>query len=162
MRLLDDLATAESPASVSRRRFLSRISWASFGAVLAGTMTVSLRYLWPSVLFEPPTRFVAGRVADLERRRIVFLRERNLYLVRDSKGLFAESAVCTHLGCLTRPNAREDGFFCPCHGSRFALDGTVLKGPAPRPLPHYKLERRDESLWVDVGQTEEIDDRVLV
>lgn len=162
MRLLDDLATAETPPDISRRRFLSRITWGSFAAAVAGAFTVTLRYLWPSVLFEPPTRFAAGRVADLDRRRVIFLHERRLYLVRDGKGLFAESAVCTHLGCLTRPNPREDGFFCPCHGSRFALDGTVLKGPAPTPLPHFKLERRDDDLWVDVAVREEIDDRVLV
>ncbi|MCH9730016.1 MAG: Rieske (2Fe-2S) protein [Actinomycetia bacterium] len=45
----------------------------------------------------------------------------------------AFSAVCTHTGCLL--NEVADGTInCPCHGSKFSLDGAVLNGPAQRPL----------------------------
>jgi glycine/D-amino acid oxidase-like deaminating enzyme/nitrite reductase/ring-hydroxylating ferredoxin subunit len=58
---------------------------------------------------------------------------------RDEDGtLHALSATCTHLGCTVRFNDAERAWECPCHGSRFAVDGTVLQGPANRPL-----ERRD-------------------
>ena len=160
MKLLDDLAVPEDPKAAGRRRFLSAATASALGAALAGTAIVCLRYLWPSVLFEMPSRFRAGRLADLLRRSIVFLRERAVYLVRDERGVFAQSAVCTHLGCLTRPNPGEDGFFCPCHGSRFSLDGEVLEGPAPRPLEHYAIERRGEDVWVDTGREEERDARL--
>ncbi|MFD3695176.1 FAD-dependent oxidoreductase [Streptomyces sp. NPDC058646] len=56
----------------------------------------------------------------------------------DRGGLHAVSAVCTHLGCLVAFNNAERTWECPCHGSRFGIDGRILQGPALRPL-----ERRD-------------------
>ena len=43
---------------------------------------------------------------------------------------------CSHLGCPIGVNQTEKTFDCPCHGSRFHLDGTVLHGPAAYPLAH--------------------------
>ena len=60
-------------------------------------------------------------------------------IYRDEKGrLHAVSLRCTHMGCLVRFNAAERSWDCPCHGSRFAIDGSVLEGPAVKPL-----ERRE-------------------
>jgi glycine/D-amino acid oxidase-like deaminating enzyme/nitrite reductase/ring-hydroxylating ferredoxin subunit len=54
---------------------------------------------------------------------------------RDESGLVrAVSARCTHLGCTVRFNDAERSWDCPCHGSRFGLDGSVLHGPAVTPL----------------------------
>lgn len=54
---------------------------------------------------------------------------------RDAAGaLHAVSARCTHLGCLVRWNPVERSWDCPCHGSRFGVDGRVLNGPAALPL----------------------------
>jgi glycine/D-amino acid oxidase-like deaminating enzyme/nitrite reductase/ring-hydroxylating ferredoxin subunit len=54
---------------------------------------------------------------------------------RDDAGtLHCVSARCTHLGCTVRWNDAERSWDCPCHGSRFAVDGSVLHGPAVEPL----------------------------
>ena len=58
---------------------------------------------------------------------------------RDDSGVVhAVSARCTHLGCIVHFNDAERAWECPCHGSRFAVDGSVIQGPANRPL-----ERKD-------------------
>jgi Rieske Fe-S protein len=58
---------------------------------------------------------------------------------RDDNGaLHAVSARCTHLGCLVHFNEAERAWECPCHGSRFATDGSVIQGPA-----NTALERKD-------------------
>lgn len=54
--------------------------------------------------------------------------------------LYQRSAVCTHLGCHLQWNAFETCWDCPCHGSHFAPDGSVLNGPAIAPLPEIQIE----------------------
>ncbi|THA75611.1 FAD-dependent oxidoreductase [Streptomyces sp. A0642] len=61
---------------------------------------------------------------------------RRCAVYRDEGGeVHAVSARCTHLGCLVAFNEAETTWECPCHGSRFAIDGEVVHGPAVRPLP---------------------------
>ena len=67
--------------------------------------------------------------------RIVSRRGRQLAVSRDDDGVErAVSARCTHLGCIVAYNDAERTWDCPCHGSRFALGGEVLEGPATSPL----------------------------
>jgi glycine/D-amino acid oxidase-like deaminating enzyme/nitrite reductase/ring-hydroxylating ferredoxin subunit len=52
-------------------------------------------------------------------------------IYRDERGvLHRTSAVCPHLGCIVHWNSLEGSWDCPCHGSRFGTDGSVLNGPA--------------------------------
>ena len=57
---------------------------------------------------------------------------------RDDGELVALSARCTHLGCIVGWNAADRAWECPCHGSRFAADGTLVQGPATNDLPNQK------------------------
>jgi glycine/D-amino acid oxidase-like deaminating enzyme/nitrite reductase/ring-hydroxylating ferredoxin subunit len=53
----------------------------------------------------------------------------------DDEGvLHAVSLRCTHMHCILRFNSAERSWDCPCHGSRFDVDGAVLEGPAIKPL----------------------------
>jgi nucleotide-binding universal stress UspA family protein len=52
----------------------------------------------------------------------------------DDGELVTLSAKCTHMGCTVGWNAFDKTWDCPCHGSRYRLDGTNFAGPAPRPL----------------------------
>ena len=74
---------------------------------------------------------------DLEAGEGGILRKglNKLAVCRDRHGMIhTHSATCTHLGCIVRWNSTEQCWDCPCHGSQFAADGTVLNGPAIRPL----------------------------
>jgi Rieske Fe-S protein len=57
---------------------------------------------------------------------------------------------CSHLGCSVALNASAKSFDCPCHGSRFHLDGTVLHGPAPAPLSHLTWKQGDDPTTIQV------------
>jgi Rieske Fe-S protein len=73
-----------------------------------------------------------GAVVRIDGHRCAVYRD-------DADQLHAVSAVCTHLGCFVAFNDVERTWDCPCHGSRFSTDGTVLHGPAAKPLPPRKI-----------------------
>lgn len=59
----------------------------------------------------------------------------NVALYRDDAGhAHRLSAVCSHMGCIVHWNAAEKSWDCPCHGSRFGIDGRLIHGPAIYPL----------------------------
>jgi glycine/D-amino acid oxidase-like deaminating enzyme/nitrite reductase/ring-hydroxylating ferredoxin subunit len=89
--------------------------------------------------------FVADRLRPAESTSAREIPRAQARIVRDGLGktgvyrdhdgeLHAVSLRCTHLGCLLRFNDNERSWDCPCHGSRFDVDGNVLEGPAVQPL----------------------------
>jgi Rieske Fe-S protein len=62
---------------------------------------------------------------------ILKLEGKRAAVFRDESGrLHTVSAVCTHMGCVLGWNPLDRTWDCPCHGSRFALNGAVIHGPA--------------------------------
>jgi cytochrome b6-f complex iron-sulfur subunit len=128
-----------APGESSRRDFFSRIGVTACAVAAVGSSVVTLDFLKPKVLFEPPTRFIAGTPGEYAEGTVRFNKEQKAYVIGGPTGIYALSAVCTHLGCITRFLSDEKCIACPCHGSRFDLEGAVIHGPAPRSLP-----------WLDV------------
>ena len=58
-----------------------------------------------------------------------------IYVLRDAIGIFAMTAVCTHMHCIV--TFAGQGFQCPCHNSTYDFNGNVTNPPAPLPLQHF-------------------------
>lgn len=64
-----------------------------------------------------------------------------ILLVRTSAtAVAAVSDICTHAQCGVRYDHVNKNLSCPCHGSRYTLTGTVIQGPAFRPLARYQTQ----------------------
>lgn len=61
--------------------------------------------------------------------------------------LTAFTRVCTHMGCTPGLLGNDHRMVCPCHGSIYAADGSVIQGPAPRSLQALGLEVKDGSVY---------------
>ena len=76
------------------------------------------------------------------------------WIVRKPNGqVVAFAPQCTHLGCAYHWDVKGRTFLCPCHSSRFSIDGSVLGGPAPRPLDQYAV--KIENGKVSLGATKQ-------
>ena len=120
-------------AAMPRRDFLGL---AAVGAALGALFFAALGALKlpkPGVLPSPSKKFRVTLPEGLAPTEPYLPPGRPVAIYRDAAGVFAVSRVCTHLGCIIQQSA--SGFDCPCHGSKFAPDGSVLRGPAPKGLP---------------------------
>lgn len=124
---------------VTRREFLCHASAGlALGVVAAGCGDGLVSGVAPRRSpNEPPSETVTVTVADFPSLATpgVLVQVSSYFAAkRTGETTFdAFSMVCTHEGCTTAINNGER-FECPCHLSRFASDGTVINGPAERPL----------------------------
>lgn len=73
---------------------------------------------------------------------------KSFIVARDAKGFYAIRNVCSHAGCQTGYNAAAKTYDCPCHGSRYNFDGTVMMGPAGEALMRYPMTKRGDGMLV--------------
>ena len=140
---------AEKNNKMNRRDFLHK---ATVGSLIgAGTMAFigTLQLPLPKVFNEPPSTFKIGSAIDFPIDTYQLIAGKNVFILRDGRGIRALSAICTHLGCIVTQTT--SGFTCPCHGSKFAVNGEVKSGPAPRGLDWLKVDMApDGQLTVDL------------
>ncbi len=131
----------------NRRDFLTWLGLAGVAATVLASAGATLRYLLPTVFYEPSLRAKVGPPAQFTEGTINFLADAKVYVHHTQAGFFAISATCTHLGCVVAAKD-EGGFTGPCHGSVFDERGDVLAGPAPRGLPWFELTMSPEGQLV--------------
>lgn len=96
----------------------------------------------------------AGNVKSVPVGTLEAVGGQPVILGRDSGGLYALTALCTHDQCdmTTDGKISPSGIFCSCHGSRFDPNGKVVAGPARAALAHYKVDlAADGSITIQAG-----------
>ncbi|HLE51530.1 MAG TPA: Rieske 2Fe-2S domain-containing protein [Anaerolineales bacterium] len=87
----------------------------------------------------PQTEFELGPASNFPPGSRTPVPEAQAVLYHMPAGFIALSLVCPHLGCVI--NSVEQGYACPCHGSRFDAQGQVLNGPAREPMRVLRVEQ---------------------
>jgi cytochrome b6-f complex iron-sulfur subunit len=137
----------------SRRGFLRLFGKGSVFLAFLVQIVTAARAFVPNVLYEPSRRFKVRKPKDYPQG-VTFNDDHGLFVVRQEDDFHVVSARCTHLGCTVQWKPDKSEFDCPCHGSRFREDGTVIAGPAPRPLAWYAVALSpDGYLEVDTAET---------
>lgn len=143
----------------SRRGFLSLGFW-MLGAVSALWTLASVKFLFPNVRREPPSKFKVGFPDAFPAGQVQtkFIPQFGVWVANaefnGQQQIYALKAVCTHLGCTPNWLEAEQKFKCPCHGSGFYKDGINFEGPAPRPLERYAIRIADDGqIEIDKSRT---------
>lgn len=158
--------TQPTDRAIGRRNFLVRAIvglQATMGAILAfilGSTTLSpsfsgrdetwLRAIELDALPENQPVPVTLRVSRSDGYSQVVDRT-VVYLVRTGdQNVRALHSTCTHLGCRTSYDRKTRLILCPCHGGVFDVEGHVVSGPPPAPLPSLSTRIEDGQVLVQV------------
>lgn len=153
-----------SPLAARRRRFLS---WAvgilgTFVGVALGIPILGYA-VSPALRREGKPWADAGPLVDItigEPTKVEYLIERkdgwiettnqrSAWVIRQpDNSLIVYNPHCTHLGCPFSWQSAAKRFFCPCHDGVFAMDGSVVSGPPPRPLDRFQARVEDGKLMI--------------
>jgi len=137
-----------------RRDFLRQAAAATMAGAVAGfalEKAAKADEIAPAAAHQELHLPLNGELAKIGGFTIVDVKENNesrkVIVARvDANTLAACSAICTHKGCEVEYDGNAKEWSCPCHGSRFALDGQVTNGPAKKPLEQFKA-----ALEVELG-----------
>jgi cytochrome b6-f complex iron-sulfur subunit len=127
-----------------------------FAAAIGGCVTAMTRFMFPNVLYEPPTSFKVGNPEDFPPGVVDtrFVDQYGVWIVNDGGRIYSLIAICTHLGCPPAWLATQNKFKCPCHGSGYYKSGINFEGPTPRPLERARIyiSPDDGQIVVDKAQ----------
>lgn len=144
------MAANEPGSSLNRREALNLVWLASLGFFLVPIGGVTILFAFPRFREgEFGGRFELGTVGEVFPQTEAdpgVNTKGKFWLSRPADGsILAIYKVCTHLGCLYNWQSQEHKFICPCHGSQFQLDGTYIRGPAPRSLDRFAVHLFDDA-----------------
>jgi cytochrome b6-f complex iron-sulfur subunit len=137
-------ATVELPgdAGMTRRALLDLFAGALVVAAGAAAVGAVAGFAAPPEgRREDVSEIEAASFAELKAKGVMRFRfgREPCILVFSEGTIHALSLVCTHLGCLVEWNPERRQLTCPCHRAAFGLQGNVIEGPPPRPLPTFNV-----------------------
>lgn len=126
---------ADGPGGVSRRRFVAGASAVVGAAALGTALSACGDSDTPEATVSVPSDAPTGTLAATKDVPVGGgVITAGVVVTQPTAGAYqAFTATCTHAGC-TLSKVAGKAIECPCHGSRFQLDGTVAQGPAEKPL----------------------------
>jgi Rieske Fe-S protein len=147
-------AAGSSLPCIDRRAFVSIVAALPVATLVGGCASlaavpvtpeqgrVRLRFLHHPALLEPGGSLRIRPEGEAS----------SVYVLALDNGQFAAlSPICTHQGCTVDIGGSH--LICPCHGSTYDRDGTVVRGPAPESLRRFPVERTEDGLIIDLGRT---------
>ena len=142
-----------------RRNWMATGFWSLAAVTLLWTLA-TVRFFFPRVLREPPSKFKVGFPEEFTAEKVQtrFKAQYGIWITNTiyngQQQLVALKSVCTHLGCTPSWLESEQKFKCHCHGSGFYKDGINFEGPAPRPLERYAIRIADDGqIEIDKSRT---------
>ncbi|MGA2037835.1 MAG: Rieske (2Fe-2S) protein [Bryobacteraceae bacterium] len=171
---MEKLESVPPPADGNSRRGFFQAGILGLGAAIAAALGLpALAYLLTPPKSKQPNRwieigelnqFAAGAPIEVAFRRnrtdawkVVSEKDTVWVVKRADSSVTAFGPQCTHLGCAYHWDDGRQQFLCPCHSSLFRIDGSVISGPAPRPLDRY--ETRVENGRLMLGSLRTVGER---
>lgn len=142
---------ADGSKALSRRHFLDWIIKGGLLTTLAGMFLPAITYLWPVTRRGPALGVVeVARLDEIPEwgAKKVVVGGSAVMIIRTPKEIKCFSAICTHLGCIVSWDETKKEIVCPCHAGIFDVEGKVLGGPPPRPLPGYEVRVTDGKIFI--------------
>jgi len=165
----------DEAAGVTRRQFLNRAYFAAVLVALGNFALASLDYLWPRGGGGLGSKITVGDADSLRNqlttsRKPLFNSDGFFYLMVyegqpqaankipayqqanvAQTGFVALYRKCVHLGCSVPFCESAKWFECPCHGSKYSINGEYRAGPAPRSLDRFRVDIQNGKVVVDTS-----------
>jgi cytochrome b6-f complex iron-sulfur subunit len=113
-------------------------------SILAGTLVLWDRLVHKEKLLSKPQSITLPFNPNQE---VSF--QQDVIIINKNDGISVYSSRCSHLGC-TINNLENNELVCPCHGSKYNLEGTPIKGPAIKPLEKlaFKVDEKTNQITI--------------
>lgn len=143
----------EKGTVMHRRSFLDFLLGATVIVAIGGIINTLVRYLWPTeeiigggkasgTTSLPLSEIPVGDAKTVRHKGKPYV------VVRQATKVYAVNAICTHLGCIVYWDSSIKQLACPCHTAFFDLNGNVITGPAPSPLPIAEVKVVEDQIII--------------